>query len=245
MRRPPEAATSGAGGRHGSPWRAVGTAFVALLALIGAGFIGASLNAAPPLRPPQPLAEAGPNDLESSATPSAPADTPSSESPSPSAEATPEPVGLSRSEPTDIAIPTIGVAAKIMSLGVNPDGTVQVPPLKQAQLAGWYQPGPSPGEIGNAVIVGHVDSQEIGPAVFFRLGAMKPGDVIKVTRKDKSLARFVVDDVKSYPKSGFPTELVYGPSDEAQLRVVTCGGQFDEQNRSYVNNIIVFATLVP
>jgi sortase (surface protein transpeptidase) len=150
-----------------------------------------------------------------------------------------------RSAPTNISIPTIGVAAQIMSLGVNTDGTVQVPPLDQAQLAGWYNLGPSPGEIGNAVIMGHVDSRKIGPAVFFRLGELRPGDVIQVTRTDKTVVKFSVDGVKSYPKAAFPTELVYGPSDKASLRVVTCGGIFDEKKRSYPDDIIVFATLAP
>jgi hypothetical protein len=241
MKPSPEARTRGAGGRHGFPWRAAGAAFLAVLALLGAGLIGASLNAAPSVRPPQPLAEAGPTDPDTSGSLSGRVETPSDRWPSDSAS--PESVGLARSEPTDIAIPKIGVAAKIMSLGVNPDGTVQVPPLNQAQLAGWYKPGPSPGEIGNSVIVGHVDSAAMGAAVFFRLGALAAGDTIQVVRQDKSVANFVVDAVKSYPKTAFPTELVYGPTNKASLRVVTCGGLFDEKNRSYLNNIIVFATL--
>ncbi|GAB2936118.1 class F sortase [Micromonospora polyrhachis] len=241
MARWPEPATSGADGRHGSSWRAVGVALIALLALLGAGFIGAALNASPPLRPPQPRAEAGPSNPDVT-------DEQSLDDAGDEGGNDLLPAGstvFARSEPTDITIPRIGVAAKIMSLGVNPDGTIQVPPLDQAQLAGWYQPGPSPGEIGNSVIVGHVDSAVIGPAVFFHLGALQPGDKIQVTRKDRTIAKFRVDSVESYPKTGFPTELVYGPTEKAALRVVTCGGQFDERTRSYVNNIIVFATLVP
>ncbi|MGW0431084.1 class F sortase [Micromonospora sp. NPDC003197] len=243
MARWPEPATSGADGRHGLPWRAVGAAVVALLALLGAGFIGAALKTSPPVRPPQPRAEAGPTNLnpitDDGALDGDEFDDGSDDLLSDDSTA------FARSEPTDITIPRIGVAAKIMSLGVNPDGTIQVPPLDQAQLAGWYQPGPSPGEIGNSVIVGHVDSAVIGPAVFFRLGALQPGDKIQVTRKDRTIAKFKVDRVESYPKTGFPTELVYGPTDKAALRVVTCGGQFDERTRSYVNNVIAFATLVP
>ena len=245
MARWPEPATSEADGRHGSSWRAVGAALVALLALLGAGFVGAALNASPPVRPPQPLAEAGPTSLDP-ITDSRSDDEFDEEADGLSGDLRPaDSTAFARSEPTDITIPRIGVAAKIMSLGVNPDGTIQVPPLDQAQLAGWYQPGPSPGEIGNSVIVGHVDSAVIGPAVFFHLGALQPGDTIQVTRKDGTVAKFSVDRVESYPKTGFPTELVYGPTDKAALRVVTCGGQFDEKTRSYVNNIIVFATLVP
>ncbi|TDC28968.1 class F sortase, partial [Micromonospora sp. 15K316] len=181
--------------------------------------------------PPQPLAQAGPEPGQL-----AEADQP--------AEGEAAPTGLPRATPTTIVIPRIGVDAQIMSLGTNPDGTVQVPPLDQAQLAGWYEPGPSPGEEGNAVIVGHVDSAAMGPAVFFDLGSVQPGDTVTVNRSDGRPATFRVDSVKSYPKDEFPTELVYGPSERPGLRVVTCGGQFDENARSYLNNVIVFASLV-
>ncbi|PWU57390.1 class F sortase, partial [Micromonospora sp. S4605] len=150
---------------------------------------------------------------------------------------------LPRSTPTTITIPRIGVDASIISLGTNPDGTVQVPPLERAELAGWYQPGPSPGEVGNAVIVGHVDSAKIGPAVFFSLGALQPGDAITVAREDGQPATFTVESVQRHPKDAFPTELVYGPSDKPGLRVVTCGGVFDEAAGSYPDNVIVLATL--
>ncbi|WP_422736618.1 class F sortase [Micromonospora sp. WMMD729] len=222
-----------AGGRHGRPWRAAGAAVVVTLAMIGAGMIGASLKTTPAPRPPQPLAQAGPEVTGSAVTDT---DVPASDT-----EAAP--AGLARSAPTTIEIPRIGVNATIMSLGTNPDGTVQVPPLEQAEQAGWYEPGPSPGETGNAVIVGHVDSAKLGPAVFFDLGSLVPGDTITVRRADGQPATFRVDSVKSYPKTAFPTELVYGPNDRPGLRVVTCGGQFDETVRSYPDNIVVFATL--
>ncbi|MEU5566699.1 class F sortase [Micromonospora musae] len=231
MSRSPDATATRAGGRHGKPWRAAGTVVVVLLAMAGVGMIGASLKTASAPRPPQPLAQAGPEPSQL-----AEADQP--------AEGEPAPTGLPRATPTTIAIPRIGVDAQIMSLGTNPDGTVQVPPLEQADRAGWYEPGPSPGEVGNAVIVGHVDSAAMGPAVFFDLGAMQPGDTVTVNRSDGRPATFRVDSVKSYPKDQFPTELVYGPSERPGLRVVTCGGQFDETERSYLNNVIVFASLV-
>ncbi|MEU4770737.1 class F sortase [Micromonospora sp. NPDC023644] len=217
-----------AGGRHGKPWRAAGAAVVVVLAMVGAGLIGASFRSAPAPRPPQPLA--------------------ASASTGPAAAGVPDPdvaagTGLARSAPTTIAIPRIGVDAAIMPLGTNPDGTVQVPPLERAQLAGWYEPGPSPGEIGNAVIVGHVDSAAIGPAVFFSLGALQPGDTITVTRQDGQQATFTVESVKAYPKTEFPTEQVYGPSNRPGLRVVTCGGTFDEAAGSYPDNVVVFASM--
>ncbi|MFV2114375.1 class F sortase [Micromonospora sp. LOL_025] len=217
-----------AGGRHGTPWRAAGAAVVVVLAMVGAGLIGASVKTGPAPRPPQPLAA-------SASTRPAVAD-----APDPDVAAG---TGLARSAPTTIAIPRIGVDAAIMPLGTNPDGTVQVPPLERAQLAGWYEPGPSPGEIGNAVIVGHVDSAAMGPAVFFSLGALQPGDTITVTREDGQQATFTVESVKAYPKTEFPTEQVYGPSDRPGLRVVTCGGTFDQAAGSYPDNVVVFASM--
>jgi len=216
--------------------------------MLGAGLLGASVRTVPPPRPPQPLAQAGPAGTAAPVIPGPtdPAGTVTADQPSADDTATPSPdlaPALSRSAPTTISIPRIGVNAQIMSLGLNADGTVQVPPLDQAMKAGWYSPGPSPGETGNAVIVGHVDSAKLGPAVFFNLGSLTPGDVIRVTRADGSTATFTVDEVKSYPKTAFPTELVYGPSNKAGLRVVTCGGQFDQSSGSYLNNVIAFATM--
>ncbi|WBB66752.1 class F sortase [Micromonospora sp. WMMD812] len=229
--------TTRAGGRHGKPWRAAGAAVVLLLvAMTGAAMIGAGMKPRPAPRPPQPLAQTAPE-----RTGPDEADQPGEGA---SAPTEPPRSALPRSAPTTITIPRIGVDAKIMPLGTNPDGTIQVPPLDQAQLAGWYEPGPSPGEVGNAVVVGHVDSAKLGPAVFFDLGAVQPGDTVTVNRADGRPVTFRVDSVRSYPKTSFPTELVYGPSDRPGLRVVTCGGQFDQNARSYLNNIIVFASLV-
>ncbi|WP_422774623.1 class F sortase [Plantactinospora sp. WMMC1484] len=239
--------TRRAGGRHGRPWRAAGVTLVALLALSGTALLTAGLNPAP-AQPPQPaLTEAG----EASAQPApgpetaipTPTTTPGTASgPLPGLPAPPPAVALPRSEPVRITIPKIKVNAKIIPLGVEDDGTVQVPSLKEARLAGWYKGGASPGEIGNAVVVGHVDSAAIGPAVFFRLGSLKRGDRIEVTRKDGKVARFTVDAVTSYPKTDFPSELVYGDAETAQLQVVTCGGTFDRKKGSYPHNIVVSAT---
>lgn len=249
MTSPDQTATR-AGGRHGKPWRAAGAAVVVLLAMVGAGMIGASFRTVPPPRPPQPLAQAGPaGPASASGTAADGTGTGDQASVDDGTTAAPNPdsataaMALPRSTPTTISIPRIGVDAEIMTLGKNPDGTVQVPPLDQAMKAGWYSPGASPGETGNAVIVGHVDSAKLGPAVFFSLGSLTKGDTISVAREDGSTATFTVDEVKSYPKTAFPTELVYGPSDRPELRVVTCGGAFDQNARSYVDNVIVFATM--
>ncbi|MEO3923782.1 class F sortase [Micromonosporaceae bacterium B7E4] len=242
--------TRRAGGRHGKPWRAAGVTLVVLLALSGTALLTSGLNPAP-AQPPQPAeTEAGEATPQPESTPeplpsSSPAPgTPTGQPGTPTGEP-PQPAELPRSTPVRITIPKIKVNAKIMSVGVNDDGTVQVPPLKQAQLAGWYNAGASPGEFGNAVVVGHVDSAVTGPAVFFRLGALKRGDRVEVTRKDGKVVRFAVDAVKSYPKTSFPSELVYGAADTAQLQLVTCGGTFDRKKRSYRNNVIVSATRIP
>ncbi|MEQ4301392.1 class F sortase [Plantactinospora sp. B6F1] len=251
MSQPSDTTASGAGGRHGRPWRAAGTVLVALLALLGAGLIGAALNTPDPTSPPQPSAGAAPDHPDRAARDAAAGTDLRTAPASPAApenggDASPAPVTtrvLTRSEPIKVTIPKIGVDATVMPVGLTPTGMVQVPPLAKAELAGWYAPGPSPGEAGNAVIVGHVDSQKVGPAVFFRLGALLPGDRVEVIRRDGSLATFVVDGVKSYPKTAFPTDLVYGPTDEPGLRLVTCGGDFDELAGSYPDNIIAFARL--
>lgn len=148
---------------------------------------------------------------------------------------------LPRSRPLRITIPRIGVDADIVPVATDGDGALEVPPLDQPEVAGWYRPGPSPGEAGNAVMVGHVDSQH-GAAVFFELGRLHPGDSVLVTRADGRVARFTVDGVGAYPKDRFPTERVYGGGADARLRLITCGGRFDPRTGSYPDNIVVFAT---
>ncbi|WP_422773478.1 class F sortase [Plantactinospora sp. WMMC1484] len=241
MSRPTEATAGRAGGAPGRPWRTAGTALVAALALVGAGLIGVAVAAPDPVAPPAPGAGAAPDNPDRLSG-DRPVGGPGDASAPPGPELTGG-TGLARSEPVMIRIPKIGVVATILPLGLTPDGMVQVPPLTRAELAGWYQLGPTPGEPGNSVIVGHVDSREVGPAVFFRLGALLPGDGVEVIRRDGSLASFVVEGVKSYPKSAFPTELVYGPSETPGLRLVTCGGDFDERTGSYPDNVIAFARL--
>ncbi|GAB4058889.1 class F sortase [Catellatospora paridis] len=150
---------------------------------------------------------------------------------------------LDRSAPVRVKIPSIKVDAVVVTVGTNFDGSLQVPELKHPDLTGWYRYGPSPGERGNAVIVGHVDTRTSGPAVFFQLGSLKPGTKIEVQRLDGSLATFTVDVVKSFPKDEFPAHRVYGATDDMGLRLVTCGPPYDRTDRNYLNNIVVFATL--
>jgi hypothetical protein len=151
---------------------------------------------------------------------------------------------LSRSIPIAIDIPAIGVNSKLLRLGLDPDGAIAVPSLtSQANLAAWYKNSVTPGEIGTSVIEGHVDTY-VGPAVFFRLGALKPGDTIDVRLADGDTAIFRVTGVREYPKANFPDKTIYGGSDFAALRLITCGGAFDYTTRHYRSSTVVFASLV-
>jgi sortase (surface protein transpeptidase) len=129
----------------------------------------------------------------------------------------------------------------VVRLGLNRDGTLQVP--GDFDVTGWFTGGPAPGATGPAVIAGHIDSKR-GPAVFYRLRELRPGQEITVGRSDGSSVRFAVDGVAQYPKHAFPTEAVFGPSPEPLLRLITCGGVFDRSQRSYRDNVVVTARLV-
>jgi sortase (surface protein transpeptidase) len=142
--------------------------------------------------------------------------------------------------PVRLEIPRIHVASSLARLGREADGTVQVP--SRWEVAGWYALGPRPGDPGSAVILGHVDSKR-GPAVFYRLRELGPGDEIDITRADGSSVRFVVERTAQYDKQRFPTEEVYYPTLAPELRLVTCGGRFDFTTGHYRSNIVVFATI--
>ena len=155
------------------------------------------------------------------------------------------PLTMSRSLPVSVSIPSIGVQSMLLSLGQEADGSVQVAtPGPNYDKAGWYRYSPTPGSLGPAVIVGHVDSAADGPSIFFRLGSLRPHATVLVTRADGSVAVFAVDSVQEYPKVAFPTKVVYGNTDVAALRLITCGGSFDTSIGHYRDNIVVFATLV-
>jgi hypothetical protein len=142
--------------------------------------------------------------------------------------------------PVRIVIPAIAVSAPVIPLHLNRNRTLQVP--KNFSQTGWFVGGPEPGENGAAVIVGHVDSKS-GPAVFYRLRALRRGDVIKVVLKNKSTVRFVVRSSRRVPKKRFPTELVYGKTKGPTLRLITCDGRFDRSTGHYVDNNVVFAAV--
>jgi sortase (surface protein transpeptidase) len=140
--------------------------------------------------------------------------------------------------PLQLSIPAIGVHTPLVRLGLNPDGTLQVP--TDFTVAGWYSLGPGPGDPGAAIIAGHVDSKR-GPAVFYRLGELAPGSVVRIALADRTEAVFRVYAVREYAKAAFPASLVYAPTPGAELRLVTCGGVFDRQTGHYLDNVVVFA----
>jgi sortase (surface protein transpeptidase) len=143
--------------------------------------------------------------------------------------------------PARIVIPAIGVSAPIIPLALNADGTMQVP--QSFSVAGWFRPGPEPGEPGPAIVVGHVDSRS-GPGVFYRLRALGRGDRIKIVLVDRRTLQFVVTGSREASKRNFPTKVVYRRTSGPTLRLITCGGRFDSSTGHYVDNHIVFARLV-
>jgi Sortase domain len=150
---------------------------------------------------------------------------------------------LRRSLPVSVDIPAIGVRSRLLRLGANPDGTIRVPSLRtQARRAAWYRYSATPGQIGTSVIEGHVDSDH-GPAVFFRLGALQPGDRVDVRLANGITAIFRVTGVRGYAKSRFPAKTIYGPARYAALRLITCGGAFDDATGHYLGSTVVYASL--
>jgi hypothetical protein len=197
---------------------------------------------------PAPAAEPEPAVVAAAVTPPAPPPVAKKPAPPP-APRTPvtrkpvppaPPATDAKSVPVRIRIGAIAVSAPIDPLGLNRNGTMQVP--KNFQRAGYYTGRPVPGAIGPAIIVAHVSSRA-GPAVFFRLKELTPGDEVTVTRADGAEVVFVVDRVEQHPKNAFPTEAVYGPTPDATLRLITCGGSFDQATRHHRDNIVAFAHL--
>ncbi len=186
----------------------------------------------------------------SAAGPAAPADptTPASGSPRarrPTGAAVPGPpaaaaVAVPRGQrPARIAIPAIGVDAEMADLGIAADGSIEVPGI--AAQAGWLDTTPAPGQQGPAVVAGHVDSAT-GPAVFYRLGALSPGDQIEVTSRSGATSTFTVDGVRTYAQDDFPTGEVYGPVPGPALRLITCGGDYVAADGGYQSNVVVYAS---
>ncbi|MEU4741804.1 class F sortase [Actinosynnema sp. NPDC023658] len=169
-----------------------------------------------------------------------PGDDPAPQAAAPtSTSATP---AVSGQAPVEVRIPAIDARSSLVPLGVNADGTVEVPPVDQPLQAGWYRHGPAPGDVGPAVLLGHVDGGG-RPGVFHRLSELTAGDLVEVTRHDLTAATFTVRRVDRVAKRDFPTDAVYGETATPQLRLITCGGAFDQATGDYEDNVIVYAEL--
>jgi len=145
------------------------------------------------------------------------------------------------SNPRTVSIPALGVSASIVKLGLMANHQVQVP--KTTTVVGWYKLGPTPGQIGSAVLLAHVDSTT-GPGVFFYLKNLKAGNLVNVTLANGTVTHFRVQKVVEYSKTAFPDRLVYGNHGSRELHLVTCGGAFDRSTGSYESNVVVFTKYV-
>ncbi len=148
---------------------------------------------------------------------------------------------LAPSRPLKVAVPALFIEAPVVGLGLDAKGRLGAPPLNRPRQVGWYQKGPSPGEAGTSLMVGHRDTRT-GPAIFLNLNALRRGDTVKVTRADRKTAVFTVDGVETYRKDKFPDDKVYGATGRPELRLLTCGGRFDKK-AGYSANVVVFAHL--
>ncbi|WLQ37705.1 class F sortase [Streptomyces castrisilvae] len=203
-----------------SPWGALALAMLTGLALMRNG---ADLSPGPP----QPVAAASVGQQKNA--PAAPVTVPSVKP-------------LAYAPVARVAIPAIQVDAPVIDVNLDPDGWIETPPPEDPNLAGWYQNGIAPGQLGTSVVVGHVDNKA-GPAVFYGLGSMKKGDRVEIERSDDRVAVFEVYGVEVYAKNDFPGARVYGDTGQAELRVITCGGGYTKAN-GYDGNVVVFARLV-
>lgn len=142
--------------------------------------------------------------------------------------------------PVRLTIPSIGVDAALLRLDMNPDGTIQVP--SDFNAPGWYGRGPAPGGEGAAVILGHLDSYT-GPAVFWGLSSLRPGDLVRIRREDGSEVRFTIQRTQSYSVDSFPSFEVYGATSGPELRLITCAGTYSRSRGQYLSNVVAFAAL--
>lgn len=205
----------------------------ALVVLVAVGCGGAA--------PDRPAARAStqpagtPSVIQAVAPSVVPADVGSSGLPAPASALAPR-----ASSPVRLLIPAIGVDSSLVQVDAKADATIEVP--SDFDKPGWYRRGPAPGEPGPAIILGHLDSYT-GPAVFWRLSALRPGDSVRVARADGSQLAFKVQRIASFSTSAFPTDEVYGPTPGPELRLITCGGTFSVSRLQYLANVVVFASL--
>lgn len=222
------------GSRTGLMMVCASIAVVVALALAG-GNDAPSGTASPPHVPPAASAPANAPDGPG-------ADTPRGQAP-PAPDDRAAGKHLPRSRPVRLLIPKIAVDAPFTDLAIGPSGRLNPPPANDVNLVGWHAKGASPGESGTAIIAGHVDTKT-SPAVFVRLGELAKGDLFHVMRADGTRATFRVDSVETFAKDDFPSERVYGDTAQAQVRLITCAGDYDRQVKDYTDNLVVFAHLV-
>jgi sortase (surface protein transpeptidase) len=144
--------------------------------------------------------------------------------------------------PTEVKIPKINADSSLIAVAVDKDGQIAVPSVSQPMQAAWYRFSPVPGDLGPAIILGHIDGNH-QPGIFYHLNDLNPGDEIDVSRSDGKDVKFVVDHKIEVPKNQFPADAIYGNTDKPQLRLITCGGVFDHAAHSYVDNVVVYANL--
>ncbi|MGK3199917.1 class F sortase [Amycolatopsis sp. MEPSY49] len=144
--------------------------------------------------------------------------------------------------PTSVKIPKIGAESSLLAVAVKTDGSISVPSVHTPMQAAWYKLSPVPGDVGPAIVLGHVDGDK-KPGIFYKLKDLAPGDEVDIDRSDGRKLKFVVDRVTQVPKDTFPRDAVYGNSDKPELRLITCGGAFDHAEHSYKDNIVVYANL--
>ncbi|MFJ2580396.1 class F sortase [Kitasatospora aureofaciens] len=212
-----------------------------LRAGMGAAAVGLLLIYNSPDTTPTAGAPAGPAAPPAAIAPVAPV-VPGAAKPGPAPAAAAGAPTLNQSTPTRLRIPQIAVDAPFTELTLNATGQLNAPPPNDTNLVGWYKDGVTPGERGNAVVVGHVDTTT-GPAVFLLLSMLRPGNKVEVARADGTVAVFSVDSVETFAKNAIPDQKVYGETPDAQLRLITCGGMYDKQKRDYLDNVVVFAHL--
>lgn len=235
-------------GHHGRRWAAVvaGVLVIAAAVLVVIGIRGQDHAATPPASAANTAAE---GNLPATASPDSGKDTSgpgTSTSSGKASQPTPQVVGkvLDRSKPTKLTIPAIDIKnSHLAAYGTDSNGAVAVPPATGGVPAGWYTGSPTPGQLGPSVIVGHTDAEKDGRSIFFRLGELRPGDTVQVTRADNTVATFEVDSLEHYPKAKFPTSKVYGNINHAGLRLISCIGKFDKSTGHYLDNIVVYAHL--
>jgi hypothetical protein len=150
--------------------------------------------------------------------------------------------------PVAIDIPRIDSRSSLINLGLNSAGELEAPPVDQPQQAGWYAEGIKPGDTGPAVIAGHVNGRVNGvstPGIFKDLHLLRTGDQVHILRSDNSEVSFVIMRVEQYDKDKFPTQKVYGDTKGPELRVITCGGDYDSAHHRYLDNIVAYGVEIP